>query len=104
MNDALAEDFMAPIHAREARLADLNRQIAEKEKELAAIESQCVIARKAMNELGEARVELQIAVNAQRALLSKSQSDLAKAQSDFNELKQKVAALPITTTTRMPGR
>jgi hypothetical protein len=47
MND-LAEDFMAPIHAREARLADLNRQIAEKEKELAAIEGQCVIARKAM--------------------------------------------------------
>jgi hypothetical protein len=93
MNDALAEDFMAPIHAREARLADLNRLIAEKEKELAAIEGQCVIARKAMNDLGEARVELQIAVNAQRALLSKSQSDLAKAQADFDALRKKVASL-----------
>jgi len=93
MNDALAEDFMAPIHAREARLADLNRQIAEKEKELAALESQCVVTRKAMNELGEAHVELQIAVNAQRVLLSKSQAELAKATADFDELKKRVASL-----------
>ena len=100
MNDALAEDFMAPIHAREARLADLNRVIAEKEKELAAIESQCVIARKAMNELGEARVELQIAVNAQRALLSQSQQELAKARADFDELRKKVAGLPMTGVRR----
>ena len=93
MNDALAEDFMAPVRTREARLADLNRQIAEKEKELAALESQCVVTRKAMNELGEAHVELQIAVNAQRVLLSKSQAELAKATADFDELKKRVASL-----------
>jgi len=99
MND-LAEDFMAPVRAREQRLADLNRQIVEKEKELAALEGECAVARKAMNDLGEQRVELQMAVNSQRALLSKSQADLADATAMFNALRQKVQSLPITGARR----
>jgi predicted nucleic acid-binding Zn-ribbon protein len=98
MND-LAEDFMAPVRAREQRLADLNRQIVEKEKELAALEGECAVARKAMNDLGDQRVALQVAVNSNRALLSQSQSDLAATQALFDALRKKVASLP----TRMAG-
>jgi len=98
MND-LAEDFMAPVRAREQRLADLNRQIVEKEKEFAALEGECAVARKAMNDLGDQRVALQVAVNSNRALLSQSQSDLAATQALFDALRKKVASLP----TRMAG-
>ena len=99
MND-LAEDFMAPVHAREQKLAQLNAQITDKQKELAALENECAVARKAMNDLGSQRVELQAAVNSQRALLSQSQQALAKAQADFDALRAKVASLP---TVRMAG-
>jgi len=93
-SDNLASDFMAPIHAREQRLAQLDRQITDKQKELAAIEGECAVARKAMNELSEQRTALQGAVNSNRALLSKSQADLANAQAMFEALRQKVQSLP----------
>jgi hypothetical protein len=96
MNDALAEDFLAPVRAREQKLAELDRAIVEKEKELAAIDGQCAASRKAMNDLGQQHVDLQMAVNAQRALLSKSQADLANATAMFEALRKKVAALPTT--------
>jgi len=98
MSDNLAEDFMAPIRAREQKLAELDAEIAGKEKELAALQSECAVARKAMNELGEQRIALQEAVNANRASLSKSQSDLANCQAMFEALRHQVATLP---TTRM---
>jgi len=94
----LAEDFMAPIRAREQRLAELDALITNKEKELAVLEGECAVARKAMNDLGGQRVELQAAVNANRALLSKTQVDLANCQAMFEALRKKVATLP---TTRM---
>jgi chromosome segregation ATPase len=95
MNDALAEDFMRPLREAQARLLAIEAEITNKRKELAALEGECAVARRAMNDLGEQRVELQGAVNSQRALLSQSQQALAKAQADFDELKKKVAALPI---------
>jgi chromosome segregation ATPase len=95
MSGDLADDFMAPVRAREAKLADLNRQIGEKEKELAALEGECAVARKAMNDLGEQRVALQGAVNSNRALLSKTQSELANCQAMFETLRKKVAGLPM---------
>ena len=98
MND-LAEDFMAPVRAREQRLAQLDAEIAAKEKELALVQHECVVARKAMNDLGDQRVALQVAVNSNRALLSQSQSDLAATQALFDALRKKVASLP----TRMAG-
>ena len=91
----LADDFMA---RREAKLAELGRLIVEKEKQLAALEGECNVARSAMNELGSQRVELQNAVNANRALLSKSQADLANVQAMFQALRQKVQSLPIRAT------
>jgi len=100
MGDNLADDFMKPIHEREARLADLDRQIAEKEKELAIIEGEAATARCAMNDLGQQRVELQAAVNANKALLSKTQADLANCQAAFETLRKKVQSLP-TLPTRM---
>jgi septal ring factor EnvC (AmiA/AmiB activator) len=93
MTDALAEDFMAPVRAREQKLAQLDAEITGKQKELAALQGECAIARKAMNELGEQRIELQGAVNSQRALLSQSQAALAKAHADFDALRKKVASL-----------
>jgi len=94
MNDALAADFMAPIHAREQRIAALDAEITNKQKELAAIESEAAVARKALNELSEQRSEMQGAVNANRALLSKSQADLANVQAAFETLRKKVQSLP----------
>jgi septal ring factor EnvC (AmiA/AmiB activator) len=93
MNDALAEDFMRPLREAQARLGQLKDEIANKRRELNALEGECAVARKAMNELGKQRIELQSAVNSNRALLSKSQSDLARAQSDFEALRKKVASL-----------
>jgi chromosome segregation ATPase len=94
MND-LAADFMAPIREREAKLAELDAQIAAIEKELAIIQGECATARQAMNDLGSQRVELQAAVNANKALLTKSQNDLANATAMFEALKKKVASLPM---------
>jgi predicted nucleic acid-binding Zn-ribbon protein len=93
----LAEDFMAPIRAREQKLSELDVAITNKSKELAALEGECNVARQAMNDLGSQRVELQNAVNANRALLSKSQSDLASVQAMYEALRRKVQSLPITT-------
>lgn len=90
----LAEDFMAPVKAREARLGELDAQITNKQRELVALESECGVARKAMNDLGGQRAELQAAVSANRALLSKTQADLANCQAMFEALRQKVATLP----------
>jgi chromosome segregation ATPase len=95
----LADDFMAPVRAREQRLAELDRLISERERELAVLEGECATARKAMNDLGSQRVELQAAVNANKALLSQSQSDLAGAQAMFDALRKKVAALPMARMT-----
>jgi chromosome segregation ATPase len=90
----LAEDFMAPIHAREQKLAELDAQIANKQRELATLEGECAVARQAMNDLAGQRNELQAAVNTHRALLAQSQSDLSKAQGMFEALRKKVASLP----------
>jgi septal ring factor EnvC (AmiA/AmiB activator) len=99
MNDALADDFMKPVRDREARLAQLDAEITAKEKELAVLEGECAVARKAMNDLGSQRVELQAAVNANKATLTKSQNDLADATAMFEALRKKVASIPI----RMAG-
>jgi septal ring factor EnvC (AmiA/AmiB activator) len=98
--DDIASDLIAPIKALNTRLGQLNAEITNKQKELAALESECAVARKAMNDLGEARIELQAAVNSQRALLSQSQQELAKARADFDELRKKVAGLPMTGVRR----
>jgi chromosome segregation ATPase len=99
MTNALAEDFMKPVREREVKLAELDAQIAAKEKELAIITGECATARAAMNDLGAQRVELQAAVNANRALLSKSQADLANVTALFETLRKKVQSLP----TRLAG-
>jgi chromosome segregation ATPase len=91
----LADDFMKPVREREAKLAELNRLIMEKEKELAALEGECSVARKAMNDLGEQRVALQSAVNANRSALTQSQNDLAEAKAMFETLRRKVQSLPV---------
>ena len=86
---------MAPIRAREQKLGELDALITNKKRELAALEGECNVARQAMNDLGSQRVELQNAVNANRALLSKSQADLANATAMFDALRKKVQSLPI---------
>ena len=91
----LADDFMAPVRAREQKLAQLDVEITGKEKELAAIEGQCAVARKAMSDLSDERSALQAAVNENRATLSKTQADLANCQAMFEALRRKVQALPI---------
>jgi septal ring factor EnvC (AmiA/AmiB activator) len=100
MNDALADNFMAPLREAQARLEAVNAEIANKRKELAALEGECAVARKAMNDLGEQRIELQRAVNSQRTLLSQSQADLTNATAMFEALRKKVASIPITGTRR----
>jgi predicted nucleic acid-binding Zn-ribbon protein len=90
----LLEELQA-IEARVGTIDDLTNKIEEKRKELAALEGECNVARAAMNDLGSQRVELQNAVNANRALLSKSQADLANATAMFDALRKKVQSLPI---------
>jgi chromosome segregation ATPase len=95
MNDALAEDFMAPLREAQARLAQLRDEITNKRRELAALESECAVARKAMNELGAQRVELQSAVNGARAELTRTQNAHASLKGAYDELKKQVASLPL---------
>jgi len=97
MTDNLAEDFMKPVHDREAKIGVLDALITEKKNELAALESECAVARKAMSDLADERSNLQGAVNANRALLTKTQTDLANCQAMFETLRRKVQSLPITT-------
>jgi chromosome segregation ATPase len=94
MNDSLADDFMAPVRAREQRLAQLDALISERERELTTIQHEIGIARKAMNDLGAERVAYQSAVNAAKVELVRTQNALAEAKGAYDELKKKVAALP----------
>jgi chromosome segregation ATPase len=91
--DDIAQDLVAPVKALNTRLAQLKAEIADKQRELAALQTECAVARKAMNELGDQRVELQAAVNGAKAELVRVQNAQASAQGAYDETKRKILKL-----------
>jgi len=89
----LAEDLIVPIKALNTRLEQLKAEIADKQKELAAIQNECAVARKAMSDLADERHALQQAVIAAKNELVKTQKANAEAQGAYNETKNKIMRL-----------
>ena len=90
----LLEELQA-IEARVGTIDDLTNKIEEQRKILAALNSEREVVQQAVRDLQDQRVELQTAVNANRALLSKSQAELASVTAMYEALRQKVQSLPI---------
>ena len=93
----LLEELQA-IEQRVGTIDDLTNKIDEQRKILAALNSEREVVQRALDDLSGQRIELQKAVNSNKALLSQSQNDLAKSQELFEALRKKVQALPIRMT------
>ena len=90
MTDDLASDFMKPLREAQRQLDDLRAEIAAKQKELAATESQRAIAGKALSELSDERSAMQTALNKTRAELATAQNNLAAIQAAYEETRTKI--------------
>ena len=91
--DDIAQDLVAPVKALNTRLAQLKAEITDREKELATLQNECAVARKAANELADERHALQQAVIAAKNELIRTQNAQASAQGAYDETKRKIMKL-----------
>src|SRR6516164_1445317 len=89
----LAEDLIVPITALNTRLGQLKAEIVAKEKHKAALQSECEVVQRSLDDLSSQRIELQKAVNAEKAELIKIQKAKAEELAAYNETRNKIMRL-----------